>query len=458
MSNNTSPRVNIHSKLTTASSKPVGAGQTHPFTALDHAMGLHSLHLLFYYKANVFDDFDLDPLRVSLSEALSLYPPVTGRVSRKEDGNWEVNCNDAGVRVVRAQVGTTLDEWLRSADGFQEKDLAVWDDLPEDPTNWSPFRIQINEFEGGGIAIGLSCTHMHADPTCATLLFKSWAETHRAQPITNPPVYSGSALRARPIPNLKTNAATYYAAKCKANTPSTVKMASATFKFSHAIIKQHLKAISQNAPDVTPFDLLAALFWTRVACLKGTKNDQKQSLSICMDFRNLLRKNPLPLGYYGNALHFSLLSLDEEEMSRGGLEHVADVVHGHVSSIEEEEVQSALDWLQSRKGEGGKFDQPFRMYGPELTCVSMEHLIGASDRPLMYMSAFDKDAEPVHVSCRVGNVEGEGLITVMPSPERGLARAVMVTLPEKELAELCADQAILSLQPTMLLSGSRKSS
>ena len=74
---------------------------------------------------------------------------------------------------------------------------------------------------------------------------------------------------------------------------------------------------------------------------------------------------------------------------------------------------------------------------------------------LIYAATFDKEEKPVHVSCHVGNVEGEGLIVVMPSMEEGLARTVLVTLPEKELAELCEDQAILRLEPTMLLSGKR---
>ncbi|EXB93246.1 Hydroxycinnamoyl-Coenzyme A shikimate/quinate hydroxycinnamoyltransferase [Morus notabilis] len=448
-------RVNIHSKLTTVSSRPVGPGKAHPFTALDHAMGLHSLHVVFYYKANIFKDFDLDPSRVSLSDALSLYPPVTGRIVRNGDGNWEVNCNDAGVRIVRASVGTTLDEWLRSADGVEEKDLAVWDDMPEDPINWSPFRIQVNEFEGGGVAIGLSCTHMHADPTCATLLYKSWIDTHRSRSVVHPPVFSRSVIQARPDPNTETSSAAYYAAKSAARAPPSEKMATATFKFSHAAIKRRLMEISENCTSATPFDLLAALFWTRVARLKvkAEGNDYSHSLSVCTDARMVSKENgkPVPLGYYGNALHFSLLSL--EQVDGCGLGHVVREVHCHVESIDEEWIRSSIDWLESRKGEGGKYGPPFRMYGPELTCIRMDHMIGPSG-PLTYEAGFGEEAEPIHVSYHVRSVEGEGLILVMPSPEGGLARAVTVTLPEKELAELSKDEAILGLDPTFLLSGS----
>lgn len=321
---------------------------------------------------------------------------------------------------------------------------------------------QINEFEGGGVALGLSCTHMHADPTCATLLFKSWIDTHRSRVVTHPPIYSGSIFNTRAEPNLKTNSATYYSAKSTARVAPFVKMATATFKFSHASIKQYLLETSQICPNATPFDLLAALFWTRVARLKAPINDYRHTISICTDFRKLLKDNPLPLGYYGNALHFSRLSLGVDEINGCDLGYVVEEVHRHVSSIDEEEIRSAINWLESRKEKGSKYGPAFRMYGPELTCVSMEHMIvqNGPNRsivgPLMYDTAFSKDAKPIHVSYHVGNVEGEGLIMVMPSSEEGLARVVKVTLPENELAELCEDQAILGLQPTMLLGGQGK--
>ena len=136
-------RVTVNSTLTVVSSKPVRQGLTHKLSGLDHAMGLHSIHMVFYYRNNPAPSFDLDPFRASLSEVLSMYPAVTGRLTRGEDRNWVVNCNDAGIRVLRATVGTTLDEWLRSADGDEERDLTVWEDMPQDPRIWSPFRIQV---------------------------------------------------------------------------------------------------------------------------------------------------------------------------------------------------------------------------------------------------------------------------------------------------------------------------
>lgn len=315
--------------------------------------------------------------------------------------------------------------------------------------------MQINEFEGGGVAVGLSCSHMHADTTSATLLFKSWAEAHLRKPLEDPPFFNPQALRGRPNPNTHAKSIKSHATMSKPRLSST-----ATFKFSNSVIQRCLTEVHEDCPNATPFDLLAALFWTRVARLKGLKNDSEHSLSICIDFRRQLQAPALPFGYFGNALHFSELSLKGGEIEQATLGHVVQSVHSHVLGIEPEEFWTVIDWFEARKGEGGEFAPPFRMYGPELTCISLEHMVvtsGVAGSPttssLIYAVTFDKDIKPVHVSYHVGNVEGEGLIVIMPSSEEGLSRTVMVTLPEKELAELCEDQAILRLEPTMLLSG-----
>lgn len=95
---------------------------------------------------------DLEKLRISLRKLLCMYPKVTGRLTRVENSgsdpvhqeNWIIKCNDAGVRTLRAKVGISLDEWLKSANADDERDLTVWEDLGNnDPLIWSPFRIQV---------------------------------------------------------------------------------------------------------------------------------------------------------------------------------------------------------------------------------------------------------------------------------------------------------------------------
>ncbi|CAJ1961060.1 unnamed protein product [Sphenostylis stenocarpa] len=431
-------RVTLTSKLTVVSSRPVSSDKVHALSALDRAMGCHSLHVIFYYKneGNWFESFDLDPLRESLSEVLTLYPTVTGRLGRGEDGEWEVKCNDAGVRIIKATVDATLHEWLKSASGSEEKLLATWDDMPEDPTTWSPFRIQINSFQEGGVAIGVSCSHMMADLTFVASFFKSWSEFHRHFPITHSPLIAPLPTQVE-VDSLPRGHATLPSSSPSTKASSLTNFATATFKFSDSTIKQCLYKVHDSCPNATPFDFLAALFWSRIARVKAPKpHDQTHSLCICTDFRSLLKPS-LPIGYFGNALHFSTLSQKVKDVELGG---IVSAVHRHLEGLSEEEIRASNE---------GK-----RVYGSELTCVCMEHLVVEEDHEsLLYGAVFGNNEKPVHVSCRVGNVEGEGMIMVMPCSEGGLSRTVMVMVAEEELDELRKDEAIMELQADMVVAG-----
>lgn len=303
--------------------------------------------------------------------------------------------------------------------------------------------MQINRFKEGGLAIGLSCSHMLADLTFITSFFKSWTETYRHLPITYTPFISQTTSNG----NANSSTPHHTTTTLSSQTTSSRKMATATFKFPSSIIKLYLSKVHQTCPNVTPFDFLSALFWTRIAHLRkpSKSENQSHSLSICTDFRSLIKPS-LPIGYFGNALHFSKLSLKLQDME--SVQEIASIVHKHLEEIEEEEILSSLEWFESQK------ESPKCMYGSELTCVCMENMMVEEEtESLLYAAMFGKTEKPTHVSCRVGNVDGEGLIIVMPSSEGGLARTVMVMLPEYELAKLSNDNSILNLEPTMVLGG-----
>lgn len=291
------------------------------------------------------------------------------------------------------------------------------------------------------MAIGLSCTHLHADFTSVATLFKSWTEVHRKQPIEHLPIFERPLPGDQPKCEISQQTLTqYYENKSRAATP-TVKMATATFSFSNSILQKCVKELQDRCPGATSFDFLTALFWICIDRLKDPKDSSKRSLSVCIDSRKFLNP-PLPFGYFGNALHFSQLSLDADEMHHRGIADVARPVHDHVANLREEEFWSAWEWFKSRKSASGS---PVQMYGPELTCVNMEHL------PVDKM-VLCNGLRPVHVSCNISNIGGEGLIVITPSSEEGqFARTVMVALPKGEVDKLCEDQEILKFEPRIVL-------
>lgn len=140
-------RVTVYAKSTAPSLVPVQPGKTHEFTVLDHSMSQHSVHLVYYYRQA--PTLTMVALKESLSDVLSYYPAMTGRLVKNEGdgcGEWMVKCNDAGVRIIDAQVDATLDEFLASATDEEERQLVYWEDVGSDPYLWSPYYVQVPYF------------------------------------------------------------------------------------------------------------------------------------------------------------------------------------------------------------------------------------------------------------------------------------------------------------------------
>uniref|UniRef100_A0ACD5WA87 Uncharacterized protein n=1 Tax=Avena sativa TaxID=4498 RepID=A0ACD5WA87_AVESA len=414
-------RVTRYAKSTAASVTPVRPGKTHTLSALDNAMERHAVHLVLYCRAG--PGVDRDPLKESLSEVLSLYPAMVGRLTRREGeapgSGWIVKCNDAGVRMVDARAAVTLDEWLATASADDEMDLAYFEQMGSEPYIWSPFYVQLTEFMDKSYALGLSCTHLHNDPTAAALFFHCWAAAHRRttspySPFLHSPTFDVSPPASPPPPP------PMLAAKSTAAPPSAGAMSSATFHFPADAMRALLSTLQ---PETTPFAALAALFWLRLA-----GEESEKDLTLALDFRKKMHA-PLPTGYYGSVVHFTRARAD----LASGLSAVAAALDRRVAGVPEEDLWAAVEWLHARQADGGA---PFHMYGPELTCMALDHL------PL-YGAEFVAGVPPARMACRVGGAIGEGIVIVVPAAEGDAARDVVVTLPAEATARICRDNEVL---------------
>ncbi|KAM3278018.1 hypothetical protein ACQJBY_045725 [Aegilops geniculata] len=420
-------RVTRYAKSTAASVTPVRPGKTHELSALDNAMGRHAVHLVLYCRAA--PGVDRDPLKESLSEALSLYPAMVGRLTRAQGeggaaagSGWIVKCNDAGVRTVDARASLTLDEWLATATADDEMDLAYFEPMGSEAYIWSPFYVQLTEFTDKSYALGLSCTHYHNDPTAAALFFHGWAAAHRRSSSPYPPFLHSPSFAVSPAAS-PPPAPPLLAAKSAAAPPSADAadaMSSATFHFPADAMRALLSSLE---PETTPFAALAALFWLRVA---GA--EEERELTLAIDFRKKMHA-PLPTGYYGSVVHFTRARGD----LASGLAAVAAALDRRVAGVPEEDVWAAVEWLHARQAQGG---EPFQMYGPEFTCMALDHVP-------MYGAEFVAGVPPARVACRVGGAAGEGMVIVLPAAEGDAARDVVVTLPAEATARICRDVELL---------------
>lgn len=275
---------------------------------------------------------------------------------------------------------------------------------------------------------------MHADPSCATLLIKAWSDCHRRASITNPPFFHPPALTPRPAPNPSSS---FLSLKSSTIPPSASprRSSAATFRFPASAIRSLLADLH---PTSTPFDALASLFCLAIS--RANSTSLSSSLTLVTDFRKRMEA-PLPFGFYGNAAHFSSVQLD----LAAGRASVADSIGRHVAGLEEEEYWSAIEWLAEQRAGGAG---AFQMYGPELTCVKLDHVMA-------YAAEMEEGVAPAHVSCWIGGAEGNGVITVLPAaPANGEeARTVEVVLPAEVAEKVVKDKEILLHGPTVIFSG-----
>lgn len=139
-------QVSFICKRTVISTKPVEPRKFSPLSVLDRIMERSHLCIVLYYNLPTRRRPGelTKQLKESISEMLSSFPVVVGRLLRTPEGQWSIKCNDAGVRLVEAKVNSTVEEWLHNVDSEKELSLVHWEEMSHKPYFWSPFYVQVH--------------------------------------------------------------------------------------------------------------------------------------------------------------------------------------------------------------------------------------------------------------------------------------------------------------------------
>ncbi|KAL6501928.1 hypothetical protein OROGR_027061 [Orobanche gracilis] len=445
--------VSVICKRTVLSTKPEQQGKFSSLSSLDLIMERKNLRIVFYYdflKKRRPGELTKDLIE-SISVMLCAYPIVTGRLLRTPDGRWRVKSNDAGLRLIEAKANTSVDEWLQNVDRENELKLVYWEEMYNKPYFWSPFYVQITEFESGGLAIGLSCTHLLSDPISATMMIKAWADTTLKGEITSPPLFHPFPIRKQgckqDTDNLKHHSnflISYYKSDIDNPAPAShAKQTTISFQFDHEAIQTCIgmaagnKNSDNDREPNTPFEALAALFWSRISKIKGKENNGFVGMSICMDMRNVLN---LDKGVFGNFMVCN--GVGGGGFDKNDVYEAATFIKGAISQMNGDEVVDLIEWLGREN-----YESPSWMNGSNLICVDLENVES-------YFAVYEDSVRPTRVSHYIEPAVGPGQILVLPSPGgdgRFRSRVVSVTLPEDEAGKLIEDALINQLGPTILM-------
>ncbi|KAK6927463.1 hypothetical protein RJ641_006054 [Dillenia turbinata] len=439
-------------KRTAVSTKAVQPGKFHQLSVFDRAMESNHIRMVYYYRSQI----DREPgemtkiLRERFAEMLTSYPIVTGRLHRNEKGHWMIKCNDAGVRMVEARAKGSVEEWLENVDSEKELKLAHWEEMFHRPYFWSTFYVQLTEFEEGGLAVGLSCTHLLADPISATVFVKAWADISLTGKMVKPPLFHPLPPR-RPSNgdqnhNHHTQAVNFHKSSTNdSTTPNPVQHSTITLEFSDRMVRVCIamaQSISSapNEPSPSPFEALAGLFWVCVSRVKGKKNGLID-MSICSDMRKVLN---LDQGFFGNCMVYS--KVNGEGLRQVTLSKAAMAIRNVLEKIDIEAINDLIESLER------KDDQTLsQINSHDLICAKLDHMDP-------YMAIFERGMELMRVSYYIKPVSENGQVLILPAPKGGdgpFSRMVMVTLAKDEVSKLCEDCHILHFSPTIRM-GAKK--
>ncbi|MFS7979282.1 putative transferase [Helianthus anomalus] len=142
---------------------------------LDQLAPSSYINAIFYYKTNGEVDISerCDHLVNSLSEALSLYYPLAGRLT--EDG-LEVDCIDQGVKYLVTQVSSSLDEFLKLDPKNDHISQLI---SAKDLDTTLLVTVQVNFFACGALAIGVTASHQVTDGCNLIRFINQWASMNR---------------------------------------------------------------------------------------------------------------------------------------------------------------------------------------------------------------------------------------------------------------------------------------
>ncbi|KAI5332716.1 hypothetical protein L3X38_022845 [Prunus dulcis] len=108
----------------------------------------------------------------SLSKTLTHFYPLAGRII---EGKAMVECNDAGAEFVKARINCSLSEILEHPYAQMLKEFLPIEYESKEASTSRLLLVQINCFECGGMAIGLTISHRIADASTLSTFIKCWA-------------------------------------------------------------------------------------------------------------------------------------------------------------------------------------------------------------------------------------------------------------------------------------------
>ncbi|KAL3650238.1 hypothetical protein CASFOL_006641 [Castilleja foliolosa] len=266
-----------------------------------------------------------DLLKCGLSEALSHFPPLAGRLSTDSDGYVHITCNDAGVDFLHADGShIRVRDLLESFDGDVPeitKVLFPFDGMVSYEGHSRPIlALQVTEL-ADGVFIGCAVNHAVTDGTSFWNFFNTFAEMSRSgvgTPISKAPDFSRSSVL------ISTAVLRIPAGGPKVTFSADSPVRERIFRFSRESILRLKSRVNGGADniaeimgkhsndkltlllnnptaEISSFQSLSALLWRGITRARKLPVSKTTTFRMAVNCRHRLEPRLEPL-YFGNAI------------------------------------------------------------------------------------------------------------------------------------------------------------
>ncbi|KHN46762.1 spermidine hydroxycinnamoyl transferase-like [Glycine soja] len=360
--------VSVESRYTVLPSKPTPNGKL--FSLIEQIKLRTHAPLLYVYKPHPDHDAStfVNTLRHSLSQALTIYYPLAGRLSSIEGGKWELHCNAKGAQLLEANCkDLNLDDLGDFVPTHLVSQLIPNIDYNVLVEDIPLLVVQLTRFPCGGVTIGVALCRCAIDGTASMRFMTTWAKLARKENLDHVemmPCCDRNKLNSYKVDDSRSHDHSEF------RTPpnwlgslggrdtnvvvAIVKLTDAQVKkLKHKVnyvnIINTTRASSTSRPYST-FEVVAGYLWKCVSKARYEgKSDQPTRLSTLVNCRNRITP-PLPNGYAGNAAFPTVTpTCSFGEIMQKPLGYAIGNVRVALERVTREFVGSALDHIAKEK-------------------------------------------------------------------------------------------------------------
>ncbi|KAJ4715307.1 vinorine synthase-like [Melia azedarach] len=304
--------------------------KTYELCLIDQYIGHHFPSVLLFYPLNInlhlsstLVDIDrivserLQLLKKSLSEALTLYYPLAGKI--KDD--MSVQCNDEGIYFVEARAKIPLNQFLNQPNRSLIGKLSPVNDSEKRGQIKELYvgQIQVTVFACGGLAICICISHKICDVRTTSCFMRCWSAL--AEKNIEGEIRPDCGAASLFPPSEKFLSELTFAAQVFPFLKTGGRVATRRFVFdAKAIAKLKAKATSSRVQNPTRIEAVSALLSKRIfAALNKRSGTHKPNL--LRHIVNLRRRSKPPIADYcmGNIIWPANALCIEEEGDLDGL-------------------------------------------------------------------------------------------------------------------------------------------